>query len=53
MWTVLVSPIAARSKFHATIGLLCVFLTKRLRGYSNGNGDDDDDGGGGVPRCPL
>ena len=29
--TVLVSPIAARSKFHATIGLVCVFLTARLR----------------------
>ena len=45
----LVSPIAARSKFLVTIGLVCVILTTRLRGSSSdddGDGDDDDDGDG-------
>ena len=35
MRTVLVSPIVARSKFHATIGLVCVFLTTRLHGSND------------------
>ena len=55
----LVSPIAARSKFLVTIGLVCVFLTTRLRGSSSdddGDGDDDDDddnsSSSSVPRCP-
>ena len=41
----LVSPIAARSKFLVTIGLVCVFLTTQLRGSSSDDdGDGDDDG---------
>ena len=56
MWTMLVSPIAAQSKFLATIRLVCVFLIMQLRGSSGGgdNGDDDDDGSSSsVLRCPL
>ena len=52
MHMVLVSPIVARSKFYATIGLVCVFLTTWLHGSSGGNGNDDDDSSS-VPRHPL